>query len=148
MDKLADLMFDPVSGGFFTRRVPRGSQKQWAFWHARKPFQDPDSAGIPLQPSLCCALRLHQQQAYREKAEQTMEVASGLVGKFGIFAPLWHRHPCTFRSRIAKPSSSRSDLADQLYAVATISSAAQSVLRLPLNEVTARTAAAIGRDHS
>jgi len=88
-------------------------------------------------------LRLYaytNQQAYREKAEQTMDVAAGLAGKFGIFAATYGIASVHF----SQPHSQtviigEDDLADQLYAVATsFFGLTQSVLRLPLNEVTAQ----------
>jgi len=87
---MIDLMFDPVSGGFFDTAHPGEGDKKpmGVLGTRRKPFQDsPTPAGN--SAAAIALLRLHSysnQPGYRDKAEQTLEVLAGLAGKFGIFA--------------------------------------------------------------
>ncbi len=89
-DKMIAGFFDPASGGFFDSAVPadRAPEPLGVLGTRRKPFQDsPTPAGNSM--AAIALLRLYHytnQSGYREKAEQTLAVLSGVAGKFGIFA--------------------------------------------------------------
>ncbi|MGH9501291.1 MAG: thioredoxin domain-containing protein [Terriglobales bacterium] len=89
-DKMVDNFFDAVSGGFFDTAGPADgtSKALGVLGTRRKPFQDsPTPAGN--SAAAIALLRLYaftNQQGYREKAEQTLELLAGLADKFGIFA--------------------------------------------------------------
>jgi uncharacterized protein YyaL (SSP411 family) len=142
-DKMLDRMFDPVSGGFFDTPPADGGQKPMGVLGTRrKPFQDsPTPAGNSV--AAIALLRLHtltNQQNYREKAEQTLELLAGLAGKFGIFVATYGIAAVHF----SQPHTQivilgEDDMAEQLYSVATsFFGLAKSVLRLPANDVVAQ----------
>src|SRR5438132_6323062 len=91
--QIADVMvqkfFDPVSGGFFdTDQTPASDTKVLGVLGARrKPFQDsPTPAGNSV--AAIALLRLYaytNDQSYRDKAQQTMEVFAGMAEQYGIF---------------------------------------------------------------
>jgi uncharacterized protein len=88
-DAMVAKFFDPVAGGFFD--TPAASEKQPALGilgTRRKPFQDsPTPAGN--SAATIALLRLHgytNHESYRDQAEQTLEVYSGVAGQHGIFA--------------------------------------------------------------
>jgi len=90
--------FDPVDGGFFDTRgaaADRASDEKATLGilgTRRKPFQDsPTPAGN--SAAAIALLRLHgyandasDNDGYRDKAERTLEVYSGVAGQHGIFA--------------------------------------------------------------
>jgi hypothetical protein len=91
---IADAMvagfYDPLDGGFFDTREA-ASNKQNALGilgTRRKPFQDsPTPAGN--SAAAIALLRLHgyaNEESYRDKAEQTLELYAGVAGQHGIFA--------------------------------------------------------------
>src|SRR5579862_6352942 len=140
-DKMIDLMFDPVSGGFFDTAGPVDKDKKLlgVLGTRRKPFQDsPTPAG---NPAAAIALsRLHaytNQESYREKAEQTLELLAGLADKFGIFVATYGIAAVHF----SQPHTQTvivgdDDVAARLYDVAATSFRLnQSVLKLPANEI-------------
>jgi len=140
-DKMIDLMFDPVSGGFFdTPIVPEGGQKPMGVLGTRrKPFQDsPTPAGNSV--AVIALLRLHaytNEPSYRDKAEQTMELLAGLADKFGIFAATYGVAAVHF----SQPHSQivvigEDDLTQQLYGVAaSFFEIGNSLIKLTPNEV-------------
>ena len=87
-DKMVESFFDPVSGGFFDTAASGSARVLGVLGTRRKPFQDsPTPAGNSV--AAIALLRLYaftNQQSYREKAEQTLELPAALAGKFGIFA--------------------------------------------------------------
>ncbi len=140
IDKMIDRMFDPVSGGFFDTANPDGEQKPMGVLGTRrKPFQDsPTPAGNSV--AAIALLRLHSytnQPAYREKAEQTLELLAGVAGKFGIFAATYGIAAVHF----SQPHTQvviigADDLAEQLHTVATsFFGLGKTVLKLPVNEI-------------
>jgi hypothetical protein len=91
---IADAMvagfYDPLDGGFFDTREA-ASNKQNALGilgTRRKPFQDsPTPAGN--SAAAIALLRLHgyaNDESYRDKAEQTLELYAGVAAQHGIFA--------------------------------------------------------------
>ena len=143
-DKMIDRMFDPVSGGFFDTANPAdGEQKPMGVLGTRrKPFQDsPTPAGNSV--AAIALLRLHSytnQPAYREKAEQTLELLAGLAGKFGIFAATYGIAAVHF----SQPHTQvviigADDLAEQLHTIATsFFGLGKTILKLPANEIVAQ----------
>jgi uncharacterized protein YyaL (SSP411 family) len=142
VDKMVDLMFDPVSGGFFDMPASRGAKPLGVLGTRRKPFQDsPTPAGNSV--AAIALMRLYaytNQQGYRNHAEQTLEVLAGLASKFGIFAATYGIAAVYF----SKPHTQvvivgDDDLAGQLYAVAaSFFGFDKAVLRLRANEVVAQ----------
>jgi uncharacterized protein YyaL (SSP411 family) len=81
--------FDPEGGGFFDSGAPEnGGKLLGVLGSRRKPFQDsPTPAGNSV--AAIALLRLHaytNEQTYRQKAEQTLELLAGTAGQYGIFA--------------------------------------------------------------
>jgi len=88
-DTMLDLLFDPVSGGFFdTARRLTGDKPLGVLGTRRKPFQDsPTPAGNAA--AAIALLRLHaytDEPSYQQKAEQTLEIMGGVAGQYGLFA--------------------------------------------------------------
>src|SRR5450432_2734091 len=75
-DKMIDFFFDPVAGGFFDTAANGTVKALGVLGTRRKPFQDsPTPAGNSV--AAIALLRLYaltNQQSYREKAEQTLEL--------------------------------------------------------------------------
>jgi len=140
VDKMVDRMFDPVSGGFFDMPASaEGTPKALGVLGTRrKPFQDsPTPAGNSV--AITALLRLNgytNQPAYREQAEQTLEVLAGLAEKFGIFAATYGIAAVHF----SQPHTQvvivgNDDLAAQLYNVAaSFFGFHRAVLKLAANE--------------
>jgi uncharacterized protein YyaL (SSP411 family) len=143
-NKMIDRMFDPVSGGFFDTANPADGEKKpmGVLGTRRKPFQDsPTPAGNSV--AAIALLRLHSytnRPAYREKAEQTLELLSGLAGKFGIFAATYGIAAVHF----SQPHTQvviigADDLAEQLHTIATsFFGLGKTILKLPANEIVAQ----------
>ena len=79
--------FDPAGGGFFdTDNL--SAEKFGVLGTRRKPFQDsPTPAGN--SAAAIALLRLHaytNDESYRAKAEQTLEILAGSAGQYGLFA--------------------------------------------------------------
>jgi len=89
-DTMVDRFFDPVSGGFFDTAKSTATDQTvlGVLGTRRKPFQDsPTPAGNSV--AAIALLRLHgytNDRAYRDKAEQTIEVLAGMAGQYGLFA--------------------------------------------------------------
>src|SRR5207244_11942547 len=91
--QIADVMvhkfFDSVSGGFFdTDQTPASDTKVLGVLGARrKPFQDsPTPAGNSVAAIALLRLSAYtNDQSYRDKAQQTMEVFAGMAEQYGIF---------------------------------------------------------------
>jgi uncharacterized protein YyaL (SSP411 family) len=87
-DTMIEKFFDPTSGGFFDTEKSDGGVKQLGVLAARrKPFQDsPTPAGNSM--AAIALLRMHaytNEEGYREKAEDTLEVFAGMAEQFGVF---------------------------------------------------------------
>jgi uncharacterized protein YyaL (SSP411 family) len=89
VDAMIEKFFDPVSGGFFDAEVNTqdGGKTLGVLSARRKPFQDsPTPAGNSV--AAIALLHMHgytNEESYREKAEQTMEVFAGVAAQYGIF---------------------------------------------------------------
>jgi hypothetical protein len=87
-DTMIAKFFDIASGGFFDAEPAADGKSLGVLATRRKPVQDsPTPAGNPM--AAIALLRLHHytsDQAYRDKAEQTLEVFAGIAEQFGIFA--------------------------------------------------------------
>ncbi|MGA8272444.1 MAG: thioredoxin domain-containing protein [Candidatus Sulfotelmatobacter sp.] len=87
-DSMIARFFDSTSGGFFDTERPTEGRSLGVLATRRKPLQDsPTPAGNPM--AAIASLRLYHytgDNAYRDKAEQTLEAFAGVVGQFGIFA--------------------------------------------------------------
>ncbi len=88
-DDMIRRFADATSGGFFdTEASLEEKLKLGALSARRKPFQDaPTPAGNPC--AAIALLRLHaytNEAAYRDKAEDTLEVFAGAAEQFGIYA--------------------------------------------------------------
>jgi hypothetical protein len=93
-DAMIAQFFDPVAGGFFDAAgASAGTSMEESgalgiLGTRRKPFQDsPTPAGN--SAAAIALLRLHgytNEDSYREKAEQTLDVFAGVAGQHGIFA--------------------------------------------------------------
>jgi uncharacterized protein len=86
-DTMLELFCDPMGGGFFDT-PNQGTEKAFGVLGTRrKPFQDsPTPAGNPI--AAIALLRLYaytDDQRYREKAEQTLDVLAGVGGQYGLF---------------------------------------------------------------
>jgi uncharacterized protein YyaL (SSP411 family) len=87
-DAMIARFFDAVSGGFFDAEPAADGKSLGVLSTRRKPLQDsPTPAGNPM--AAIALLRLHHytgDDAYRDKAEQTLETFAGVAEQFGIFA--------------------------------------------------------------
>jgi uncharacterized protein len=87
-DFLIANFYDEVDGGFFDAARSNGDAALGALTAPRKPFQDsPTPSGNSSAAILL--LRMHSytnQDSYREKADRTLQVFSGLAEQVGIFA--------------------------------------------------------------
>lgn len=85
-DKMIEKFYDAGSGGFLDSVPKPGAAGVLAT--PRKPFQDsPTPAGNPV--AAIALLRLHNytnEDAYREKAERTLNLLAGSAGQYGLFA--------------------------------------------------------------
>ena len=144
VDKMVDLMFDPVSGGFFDMAASGEATPKslGVLGTRRKPFQDsPTPAGNSV--AAIALLRLHaytNQPSYRNQAEQTLEVLAGLAGKFGIFAATYGIAAVYFSQPHTQIVVIGDDeVAEQLYSVASsFCGFDKAVLKLAANEVVAQ----------
>ena len=137
-DTMVELFSDPVAGGFFDTTQPR-EKPLGVLATRRKPFQDsPTPAGNPV--AAIALLRLHaytNEQKYRDKAEQTLEVLAGVAGQYGIFAATYG----IAGVQLSQPHAQlvvvgNGELADQLYSEAVAPfSATKAALRLDFNKV-------------
>ena len=140
-DTMVDRFFDPVSGGFFdTEKQADGEPKLLGVLGTRrKPFQDsPTPAGNSVAAIVLQRLYGYtNDQNYRDKAEQTMEVLAGLAGQYGIFAATYGIAAIhVSQAHIQVVVVGEDELADQLYSTAgRIPALNQAVLKLAVNKV-------------
>jgi uncharacterized protein len=142
-EAMIERFFDDTSGGFFdTQKTSSGEKLLGVLGTRRKPFQDsPTPAGNSV--AAIALLRLHaytNEEALRDKAEQTIELIAALAGQFGLFAATYGiaavhlAHPHT---EIVIVGSG--ELAERLYDAAVASySAGKAVLKLAANEAVAQ----------
>jgi uncharacterized protein len=85
---MIERFFDSTSGGFFDSEPGSDGANLGVLATRRKPLQDsPTPAGNPM--AAIALLRMHHYtggEAYRDKAEQTLETFAGVAEQFGIFA--------------------------------------------------------------
>jgi uncharacterized protein len=121
LDRMVERFFDPVAGGFFDTENPSDQKTLGVLGTRRKPFQDsPTPAGNSM--AAIALLRMHgytNEQAYRDKAEQTVEVLAGVAGQYGLFAATYGIAAVHFaRPHTQVVVAGKGALADQLYAAA------------------------------
>ncbi|PYX13202.1 MAG: thioredoxin domain-containing protein [Acidobacteria bacterium] len=140
-DAMVDRFFDPVSGGFFDTEKRVGGEQKFlgVLGTRRKPFQDsPTPAGNSVAAIVLQRLYGYtNEQSYRDKAEQTMEVLAGLAGQYGIFAATYGIAAIyVSQAHIQVVIVGEDELADQLYSTAgTIPALNQAVLKFASNKV-------------
>ncbi|HTE90197.1 MAG TPA: thioredoxin domain-containing protein, partial [Terriglobales bacterium] len=140
-DTMVDRFFDPVSGGFFDTEKPTGGEEKLlgVLGTRRKPFQDsPTPAGNSVAAIVLQRLYGYtNDQSYRDKTEQTMEVLAGLAGQYGIFAATYG----IAAIHVSQPHNQvviigEDELADRLYsAAARIPALNQVVLKFASSKV-------------
>jgi len=122
-DAMVDRFFDPLGGGFFdTGKTAEAEKTLGVLGTRRKPFQDsPTPAGNSM--AAIALLRLHaftNQENYRDKAEQTLEILAGMADKYGIFAATYGIAAVHFlQPHIQVIIVGSGELVDKLYAIAT-----------------------------
>ncbi len=139
-DAMIARFFDSDSGGFFDIArtepgKPTGEQNALGILGTRrKPFQDsPTPAGNPA--AAIALLRLHaytNESAYRDQAEQTLEVFAGGAEKYGMFAATYALAVVHFtQSHTQVAIIGQDEIADRLYGAALHAlSLNKAVLRL------------------
>ena len=142
--QIADVMvhkfFDSVSGGFFdTDQTPASDTKVLGVLGARrKPFQDsPTPAGNSV--AAIALLRLYaytNDQSYRDKAQQTMEVFAGMAEQYGIFGATYGIAAVHFSRPHSQVAIIGDDeLAAQLYSAASAPlTFTKAVIKLKANQ--------------
>jgi uncharacterized protein YyaL (SSP411 family) len=138
-DTMLELFFDPLDGGFFDTVTGTEQKTFGVLGTRRKPFQDsPTPAGNPIAG--IALLRLYaytNDQKYREKAEQTLQVLAGVAGRYGLFAATYgiaSAHLSQPHTQIVVVGSN--ELADRLYdEAAGPFSLGKTVLKLDFNKV-------------
>jgi uncharacterized protein YyaL (SSP411 family) len=141
-DAMIAKFFDPANGGFFDTPISAGDTATLGLLGTRrKPFQDsPTPAG---NSAAAIALsRLHSytnDAAYREKAEQTLELYANVAGQHGIFAATYGLAVTHFVHPHAQVIVVGSDeMAADLYRTATLPmSLNTAVLRLDASKAVA-----------
>jgi len=139
-DRVLERFFDPVSGGFFdTEQQPGAGEKVLGVLGTRrKPFQDsPTPAGNSV--AAIALLRLHaytNDASYREKAQQTIELFTGVAGQYGLFAATYGIAAVHFSQPHTQTIVVGDDeLATQLYSTAAAPFALNhAVVKLASNE--------------
>jgi uncharacterized protein len=139
-DAMVERFFDPVGGGFFD--TAKSENNLGVLGTRRKPFQDsPTPAGNSV--AAIALLRLHaftNDESYRDKAEQTIEVLAGVAEKYGIFAATYAIAAVHFsQPHVQVIIVGNDELANKLYAVAVKNFFfGKTVLRLEASHVTAK----------
>jgi uncharacterized protein YyaL (SSP411 family) len=135
-DQMIERFFDPVNGGFFDtqKSAGDGSKILGVLGTRRKPFQDsPTPAGNSVAAIALLRLFGYTNDAgYRNHAEQTLEVLTGLAGQYGLFAATYGIAAVHFSQPHTQIVITGNDeLAQRLYASAVEHfSFGKSVLRL------------------
>jgi uncharacterized protein YyaL (SSP411 family) len=139
-DSMAERFFDPVDGGFFD--TANSENNLGVLGTRRKPFQDsPTPAGNSV--AAIALLRLHaytNDDSYRDKAEQTIEVLAGVADKYGIFASTYGIAAVHFsQPHVQVVIVGNDELADKLHAVAVKDfHFGKTALRLETSQATAQ----------
>jgi uncharacterized protein len=139
-DAMVGRFFDPVGGGFFD--TAKSENNLGVLGTRRKPFQDsPTPAGNSV--AAIALLRLHayaNDDSYRDNAEQTIEVLSGVADKYGIFASTYGIAAVHFsQPHVQVVVIGNDELAEELYAVAVKDFFfGKTVLKLEASHVTAQ----------
>jgi uncharacterized protein YyaL (SSP411 family) len=143
-DAMVAGFFDAVGGGFFDTRIEAAEEKValGILGTKRKPFQDsPTPAGN--SAAAIALLRLHSytdNAAYRDQAQQTLEVYASVAGQHGIFAATYGLAVMHF----IQPNTQvvvvgNDDAARELYRAAVLPlGLSTSVLRLDADKVVAQ----------
>jgi uncharacterized protein YyaL (SSP411 family) len=141
-DAMIARFFDATGGGFFDAEPAAEGASLGVLGTRRKPLQDsPTPAGNPM--AAIALLRLHHytgDAAYRDQAEQTLEIFAGVAEQFGIFAATYGIAVSHFLENSVQVVIVADDEAQgsALSAVATSFFAFnKSVLRLTTNQVAA-----------
>jgi uncharacterized protein len=139
---MVERFFDATAGGFFDAEPPVDGMSLGVLSTRRKPIQDsPAPAGNPM--AAIALIRLHHytdNAAYRDKAEQTLEVFAGIAGQLGIFAATYgialsHLLESPVQVVVIDTGGSHNP-ADELSAAARAAFAfSKSVLRLRVSQV-------------
>ena len=137
---MIDRFYDPLGGGFFdTAQMSHGKEELLGVLDARrKPFQDsPTPAGN--SAAAIALVRMHgytNDQSYREKAEQTMNVFAGVAEQYGIFGGTYGVAGVYISQPHAQVIVVDDERADELYKAAIAPFAFnKQVIRLKPNEV-------------
>jgi uncharacterized protein len=139
-DAMVERFFDPIGGGFFD--TAKSENNLGVLGTRRKPFQDsPTPAGN--SEAAIALLRLHaytNDDSYRDKAEQTIEVLGGVADKYGIFAATYGIAAVHFsQPHLQVVVVGNDEMAEKLYAVAVKDFFfGKTVLRLEASHVTAK----------
>jgi uncharacterized protein len=118
-DAMGERFFDPIGGGFFD--TAKSENNLGVLGTRRKPFQDsPTPAGNSV--AAIALLRLYgytNDDSYRDKAEQTIEVLGGVADKYGIFASTYGIAAVHFsQPHVQVVIVGNDELANKLYAAA------------------------------
>jgi uncharacterized protein len=139
-DSMVERFFDPVGGGFFD--TAKSENNLGVLGTRRKPFQDsPTPAGNSV--AAIALLRLHaytNDDSYRDKAEETIEVLGGVADKYGIFASTYGIAAVRFsQPHVQVVVVGNDELANKLYAAAVKDFFfGKSVLRLEASHLNAQ----------
>ncbi len=144
-DAMIAKFFDPVGGGFFDREasVHSTGATLGVLGTRRKPFQDsPTPAGNPAAAIVLCRLHSYTHEtSYRERAEQTLELLTGVAGRYGIFAGTYGLaavHLAYPETQVVVAGDG--ELAEQLHQAAITGYAInRSVVRLSAADITSKT---------
>ena len=143
-DAMIAKFFDAISGGFFDAEPAADGKSLGVLATRRKPLQDsPTPAGNPM--AAIALLRLHhytEEEAYRDKAEQTLEAFASVAEQFGIFAGTYGIAVVQFlESPVQVVVVAESKAGGTADALATVAASAfafnKTVLRLESNQVVA-----------
>jgi uncharacterized protein len=139
-EAMVERFFDPQGGGFFdTDKTAETDKVLGVLGTRRKPFQDsPTPAGNSV--AAIALLRLHgftNEESYRDKAEQTIEVLGGLADKYGIFAATYGIAAVHFsQPHVQVVIVGKGELTDKLYGAASKDFFfGKTVLRLEASQV-------------
>jgi uncharacterized protein YyaL (SSP411 family) len=139
-EAMVERFFDLQGGGFFdTDKTAETDKVLGVLGTRRKPFQDsPTPAGNSV--AAIALLRLHgftNEESYRDKAEQTIEVLGGLADKYGIFAATYGIAAVHFsQPHVQVVIVGKGELTDKLYGAASKDLFfGKTVLRLEASQV-------------
>jgi len=135
-DQMIDRFYDADAGGFFD--APSADTALGVLATKRKPFQDsPTPAGNPM--AAIALTRMHAytgEQAYRHKAQITLELLAGAAAQYGMFAATYGLAATAFTvSQSEIVVVGEDDLAQELYTRAnSFRHAGTSVIKLRFNQ--------------